>query len=126
MADRMEVHMDAAYTAVTLVAATALAYAAYLNFSRDQIVLTAARRVQVSEEWIYPFGTILAAGALGLLLGLAIPWLGIAASVGVVAYFICAVAAHLRVNDRHVGAAIAFLCMGLAALVVGLAHRGAL
>jgi hypothetical protein len=122
----MEILMEAAYTAVTLVAASALAYAAYLNFSRDQMVLTAAKRVQVSEAWIYPFGAILAAGALGLLLGLAIPWLGIAAAVGVVLYFICAVAAHLRVNDRHIGAAMAFLFMGLAALVVSLAHRGVL
>jgi DoxX-like family len=122
----MEILMEAAYTAVTLVAASALAYAAYLNFSRDQMVLTAAKRVQVSEASIYPFGAILAAGALGLLIGLAIPWLGIAPAVGVVLYFMCAVAAHLRVNDRHIGAAMAFLVMGLAALVVSLAHRGML
>ena len=116
--------MTAAYIAVTVLAAIALAYAAYLNFVRDELVTAAAERVRVSESWIYPLGTLLAAGALGLLIGLGVPWVGTAAAVGVVVYFLGAVAAHLRVHDRHIGAAAAFLTLAVAALAVGLAHRG--
>jgi uncharacterized membrane protein len=116
--------MTAAYIFVTVLAATALAYAAYLNFVRDELVIAAAERAQVPETWIYPLGAVLGAGALGLLVGLAVPWVGTAAAVGVVVYFLCAVAAHVRVHDRQVGAAAAFLALAVAALAVALAHRG--
>lgn len=116
--------MTAAYIAVTVLAAIALAYAAYLNFVRDELVIAAAERVRVPDSWIYPLGTLLATGALGLLVGLAVPWMGTAAAVGVVLYFVCAVAAHLRVHDRQIGPAAAFLALAVAALAVGLAHRG--
>jgi DoxX-like family len=116
--------MTAAYIAVTVLAALALAYAAYLNFARDELVTAAAERVRVPESWIYPLGTLLAAGALGLLVGFAVPLVGTAAAVGVVLYFLCAVGAHLRVHDPQVGPAAAFLALTVAALAVGLTHRG--
>lgn len=116
--------MTTAYIAVTVLAVIALAYAAYLNFSRDELVTAAAKRVRAPESWIYPLGTLLAAGALGLLLGFAVPWIGTAAAVGVVLYFLCAVGAHLRVGDSRLAPAAAFLSLAVAALAVGLAHRG--
>ena len=88
------------------------------------VVIAAAQRVRAPESWIHPLGTLLAAGALGLLVGLGVPWIGTAAGVGVVLYFICAVAAHLRVRDPQIGAAAAFLVLAIAALALSLAHRG--
>jgi hypothetical protein len=41
-----------------------------------------------------PFGTLLAAGALGLLVGFAVPVIGTAAAIGLVLYFLGAVGAH--------------------------------
>jgi hypothetical protein len=118
--------MTAAYIAVTVLTAATLAYAAYLNFVRDDLVIAAAERVRVPASWIYPLGTLLAAGSLDLLVGFAAPLVGTAAAVGVVLYFLCAVGAHLRVHDREIGPAAAFLALAVAALAVGVAHRGQL
>lgn len=124
MTNPIEDPMTAAYIAVTVLAASALAFAACLNFARHEMVAAAAARVRVPESWMYPLGTVLAAGALGLLVGFAVPWIGTAAAVGVVVYFVCAVGAHLRVRDSQFGAAAVFLLLGVAALAVRLVHRG--
>lgn len=115
--------MTASYIAVTILAASALAYAACLNFVRHEMVATAAERVRVPESWMLPLGSLLAMGALGLLVGFAVPAIGTAAAAGVVVYFLCAVGAHLRVRDSHLGPAAAFLSLAVAALAVSLAHR---
>jgi hypothetical protein len=70
-----------------------------------------------------PFGTLLASGAVGLLAGLAVPALGTAAAIGLVLYFTCAVTAHLRVHDRHIGAAVFFLLLAAAALTTNVAYH---
>jgi hypothetical protein len=70
-----------------------------------------------------PLGAVLACGAAGLLAGFAVPALGTAAAFGLVVYFIGAVAAHLRVQDRHVGGAVFFLLLTMAALTTNVAHH---
>jgi hypothetical protein len=117
--------MFAAYIAVTVLAAIALAFASYLNFVRHESVTVVAKRVRVPESWMVPLGTLLAAGALGLLVGFAVPLIGTAAAVGLVLYFLGAVGAHLRARDYQFGNAAIFLSLALATLAVGLAHRGA-
>ena len=117
--------MTAAYIAITVLAASALLFAAGLNFVGHPMVATAADTVGVPRTWMLPLGTLLAAGALGLLAGFAVPWVGTTAAVGVVAYFVCAVGAHLRVRDLHFGSAAGFLLLAVAALAVRLAHHGA-
>jgi hypothetical protein len=58
------------------------------------------------------------AGALGLGAGLWWPPLGAAAALGLVLYFMGAVAGHLRVGDvRGIGPALFALCAALASLV---------
>ena len=117
--------MKAAYVAATSVAAFACAFAACMNFVRHQYVAAVADAVQVPRSWMLPLGTLLAAGAVGLLLGFAVPSIGTAAAVGLVLYFLCALGAHLRVRDKQIGGAVVFLSMALTALVVGVAYRGA-
>ena len=56
--------------------------------------------VQVAPRLIPVLGLLEIAGALGLILGIAVPALGIVAGIGVVLYFVGAVVAHLRVG-RH-------------------------
>jgi hypothetical protein len=116
--------MLAAYIAVTALTAIANAYAAYMDFARDESVIATAERVRLSQAWMIPLGTLLAAGAVGLLVGFAVPVIGTAAAIGLVLYFICAVGAHLRVHDRQFAAAAIFLSLAVAALVVGLAYHG--
>jgi DoxX-like family len=59
------------------------------------------------------------AGAVGLVLGLWYPPLGIAAAIGVVLYFVGAIGAHLRKNDfKGLPSPGVLLAVGAAALVL--------
>ena len=115
--------MQAVYVVTTILTALANGYAACLNFLGAESVKIVADRVQVSQSWMVPLGTLLASGAVGLLTGFAVPALGTAAAIGLVLYFTCAVTAHLRVRDRHLGGAVFFLLLGVAALTTGLAYH---
>lgn len=94
-----------------------------LNFVGAESVKVVADRVKVSQRWMIPLGCVLASGALGLLIGLAAPVLGIAAASGLVMYFACALSAHIRVHDRGVGGALGFLVLALAVLTAEIAYR---
>jgi hypothetical protein len=115
--------MHVIYLAITMLAALANGYAACLDFAGAESVKAVADRVHVSQRWMVPLGTLLASGAVGLLTGLAVPALGIAAAIGLVLYFMCAVAAHLRVHDRQIGGAVFFLVLAAAALASGIAYH---
>ena len=116
--------MHIAYVVITIVVALANGYAAALNFAGAQSVKVVADEVRVSQKWMIPFGILLAAGAAGLVAGLAVPVLGTAAAIGLVVYFVCAVSAHIRVRDPKVAGAVSFLVLAVAALVVGLCYHG--
>lgn len=111
------------YLVTTIAAALANGYAAGLDFAGAESVKSVADRVRVSPRWMVPLGTLLASGAAGLLAGLAVPALGVAAAIGLVLYFICAVGAHVRVRDRQIGGAVFFLLLAAAALTTNLAYR---
>jgi hypothetical protein len=108
---------------VIVLAALAYGYAATLNFVGAESVKVVADRVRISQRWMVPLGVLLAAGAVGLLIGLAVPVLGIAAASCLLVYFICALSAHIRVHDRGVGGAIGFLVLALAVLTAEIAYR---
>src|SRR4051812_46637129 len=115
--------MHSTYLVTTILAALANGYAASLNFAGAESVKVVADRVQVSRRWMVPFGTLLAAGAIGLLAGFVVPVLGTLAAIGLVLYFICAVTAHVRVRDRQLGGAVFFLVLAAAALIADVAYR---
>jgi hypothetical protein len=115
--------MQVTYLVITILAALANGYAAALNVVGAESVKVVADRVQVSRAWMVPLGTLLASGAVGLLTGFAVPALGMAAAIGLILYFICAVTAHLRVRDRQIGGAVFFLLLAVAALTTDLAYH---
>ncbi|HTU84689.1 MAG TPA: DoxX family protein [Solirubrobacteraceae bacterium] len=115
--------MHIPYVVVTILAVLANGYAASLNFVGAQSVKVVADKVHVSQAWMIPFGTLLGAGAVGLLVGFAVPVLGTAAAIGLVLYFICAVSAHLRARDPALGGALSFLVLALAALITALGYH---
>jgi hypothetical protein len=115
--------MHIVYIVITILAALANGYAASLNFVGAESVKVVADRVHVSTKWMIPFGALLAAGALGLLIGFTLPALGTAAGIGLVLYFVCAVSAHLRAHDSQIAGAISFLVLVMAALLADLAYR---
>ncbi|MGB0098054.1 MAG: DoxX family protein [Solirubrobacteraceae bacterium] len=115
--------MHVIYLVTTILAALANGYAASLNFVGAESVKVVADRVQVPRGWMVPLGALLAAGAVGLLTGLAVPALGAAAAIALVVYFVCAVSAHLRLRDRQIGGAVFFLLLAAAALTADVAYR---
>jgi hypothetical protein len=111
-----------AYVVVTLMAVAASTFVAVANFMRLEFVLITAAKVSVPESWITMLGTLNAAAAIGLLLGLVgVPLVGTAASIGLVMYFVGAIVTHLRARDYAIGPATAFLLLAVAALVLDLA-----
>ena len=116
--------MFAAYVAVTVLAAAANALSATLDFIRYKQILINMAKVGVSESWITILGILKAAGALGLLIGIGVPLIGIAAAVGLVLFFVAAIITHLRARDYSFGLAVVFLTLAVAALVLELHARG--
>ena len=100
--------MFTAYVVVTLIAIAANTFAATADFMRLKFVLITAAKVGVPESWLPMLGILKAAGALGLL-------------VGLILFFVGAIITHLRVRDYSIGPAAAFLLLAVAALVLGLA-----
>ena len=115
--------MHIAYLIITIVAAVAYGYAAFLNFVGAERVRAVADEVRVSQKWMLPFGVLLACGALGLLIGLVVPALGTAAAIGLALYFICALSAHLRARDPKIGGAASFLVLAVATAITDLGYH---
>ncbi|GIE92066.1 DoxX family protein [Actinoplanes regularis] len=115
------VHITLTVVAAFLAASGAVTYLIGHEYPKAQL-----RMKRLPMWWMPMLGSILAAGALGLLAGFAVPLIGTLAAAGLVLYFIGALIAHLRVGSRDlVGWAIFFVTM-LATLVVDLsrAHNG--
>ena len=116
--------MYAAYVTVTLLASAVIGVAAVANLIGHDYPKAQADRVGVSRTWIPVLGSLLAAGAAGLLAGFAFPVLGTLAAAGVVLYFLGALGFHLRVHDHQLGGWAFFFSLSVAALAVNLAHHG--
>ena len=110
--------MFTAYIAVTVLAAAANMSSATLDFIRYKEILINMAKVGMSESWLTTLGILKAAGAIGLLVGIRVPLIGIAAAIGLVLFFIAAIITHLRGRDYSFGLAIVFLLLALAALVL--------
>jgi hypothetical protein len=101
---------------LSTLAAAANIFSATLDFIRYKPILINMAKVGVSESWVTTLGVLKAAGALGLLIGIRVPAVGIAAAAGLVLFFIGAIIAHLRGHDYSFGLAIVFLLLAIAAL----------
>ncbi|MFG1793774.1 DoxX family protein [Nocardia sp. NPDC049149] len=88
--------MSTAYVIVTVVAAIAMLIATGIDVFRAQWVRDNMKSYGLPEWTLYPLAVIKAAGAFGLLVGLAIPALGLAAAICLVLYFLGAILTILR------------------------------
>jgi DoxX-like family len=113
--------MFTAYLAVTVVLAAYLAFSAGADFVRWNKVLVVMARAGVPESWLTPLGGVKAAGAVGLLVGIAVHPIGIAAACGVILFFVGAIITHIRARFYSFGSPSSFLLMAVAALVLRLA-----
>ncbi|MDL4775793.1 MULTISPECIES: DoxX family protein [Thermomonosporaceae] len=116
--------MFAAYVTVTILGAVINGAAAVFYLIGHEYPKTQADMKGVPRTWVPVLGTLLAAGAVGLPAGLAMPLLGTLAASGLVLYFIGAITAHLRVGSRDIVGGIVFLSTAAASLALGLLHHG--
>ncbi len=113
--------MFTAYIIVTVLTAAANFFSATLDFIRYKQVLINMAKAGVPESWITMLGVLKAAGALGLLMGIGVSLVGIAAAVGLILFFIGAIITHLRARDYSFGLAVVFLLLAVTALVLRVA-----
>jgi hypothetical protein len=91
------------------------------KLSHRDAVVASYQRVGVPENRLNALATVLLAGAAGLVVGLWWPPVGVAAAVGLVCYFLLAVAAHVRAKDaRNLPTPLVFLALACVALGVHL------
>ena len=88
--------MSSVYLAVTIFAAAANMYAATNDFTRPAWILTTMNKLGVRQRWLATLGVLKLLGAIGLLVGIAVPLVGIAASSGLVLFFLAAILTTLR------------------------------
>ncbi|MFI9155648.1 DoxX family protein [Streptomyces sp. NPDC053367] len=108
--------MFVAYVIVAALLAFACTASAFLTFTRNPQVVSSMTKVGVPDSWLPWLATAKAAGAAGLLVGLAVPALGVAAAVGLVLYFAGAVISHLRVKDYNVAPVVVLTLLAVAAV----------
>jgi DoxX-like family len=84
--------MFTAFIIVTVFTAAANTYAAIVDFRRPQWVLNNMSKWGGSHSWLFTLDALKAAGVLGLLAGIGVPLIGVAAAVGLVSFFVGAIA----------------------------------
>jgi hypothetical protein len=114
--------MHPAYLLTTTFFAAMVAFSAVAKVRRDPKVVHAIQEVVgVPLRYFSILAACEFAGAAGLILGIWLPWAGLAAGVGLVIYFVGAVVAHLRVGDlKDIWPAVFMLMMAGAALALRL------
>ncbi len=81
----------------TMLCIVANAGVAIADYARAEFVLKNSAEVGVAPAAVPYLASLKLAGALGLTVGLiAVPWLGLAAGIGLVLFFVGAVAVHVR------------------------------
>jgi hypothetical protein len=112
--------MDTAYRAITILLAAMVLWSGVAKVRRDPNVIRVIHEiVGLPLRYLPLLAACEFAGALGLVLGIVWPPLGVAAGIGLVLYFLGATISHLRVGDvKGVGPAAFLLAAAAAALAL--------
>jgi DoxX-like family len=86
---------------VTVVLAVAAIGSGIGKIVKHPKVLESFDHLGVPRSWLIPLAGCELAGAAGVLIGLVVGPLGLAAGVGLVLYFSGAVATHIRAKDKN-------------------------
>lgn len=113
--------MFVVYAIVAIVLAVVLTVSGVGTITRQQWVVDTFTGVGVPPSWFPMLGAAKLAGALGLIIGLWVPVIGILAGFGVFAYFVGAVIAHLRANDKNIAPPVVLGLLGLVAAILRIA-----
>jgi hypothetical protein len=113
--------MFIAYAVVAIALSVALVISGAAKLAKQpRLVDGLVGHLGVPLSWFPALASAEIAGAVGLIIGLWVSVLGIAAAIGVVLYFIGAVVAHLRANDRDLAAPVVIELLAAAALALRL------
>jgi hypothetical protein len=113
-----------AYAVVAILLAVALVGSGMAKLTRQpRVVEGVGDVVGVPMQYCPVLAALEFAGAAGLIIGLWVPALGVAAGIGVVLYFLGAVVAHLRVGDHDLAAPIGLALIAVAAVVLRLVSQ---
>jgi len=112
--------MDIAYLVVTIVLAAMAAFSGLGKLRRDpKIVHVIHEVVGVPLKYFPHLAACEFAGALGLVLGIWWPFLGMAAGIWLASYFMGAMVSHVQVVDlKGIGPAAFMLSISVAALAL--------
>jgi DoxX-like family len=114
--------MSIAHVVVTVLAAALVTFSAVSVFLGAEWVVKPLADYGVPSSWRVWLGTAKAAGAAGLLAGLFVPVIGIAAAIGLVLYFTGAVITVLRARwFSHLPFPLVYVAPVIGSLVLGLA-----
>jgi hypothetical protein len=114
--------MGIAYLVITILLAAMATFSGIGKIRRDaRIVQVIHEVVGVTLKYFPSLAACEFAGALGVVLGIWWPLLGMAAGIGLVIYFLGASVSHLRVGDvKGIGPAAFMLVVAAAALALRL------
>lgn len=116
--------MSSAYVVVTVFTIMVNAGMAIADFARAEFVLANSAEVGLPQSWLPLLATLKAAGAAGLALGLlGVESIGIIAAIGLVLFFVGALAAHFRARVFHnIAFPGVYFALAVASLVLALAQ----
>jgi hypothetical protein len=112
--------MHTAYLAITLVFALMVTFSGVGKIRRDPLpVKVVHETIGLPLKYFPLLAACEFAGAVGIVVGIWWPPIGIAAGIGLVLYFVGAVVSHLRVGDvKGIGAAVFMLVLAAGTLAL--------
>jgi hypothetical protein len=112
--------MHTAYLAITLVFALMVTFSGVGKIRRDPLpVKVVHETIGLPLKYFPLLAACEFAGAVGIVVGIWWPPIGIAAGIGLVLYFVGAVVSHLRVGDvKGIGAAAFMLVLAAGTLAL--------
>jgi DoxX-like family len=117
--------MHIAYIIVAAIFAVMLGMSARMKLVHDPLAVEVIGGIVGVPLGLFPILALLeVAGAVGLLAGIGLKPVGVAAGTALVAYFVGAITAHLRKRDvvpGHIGPPVMMLAISTAALALRLA-----
>ncbi len=109
-------HIAALITSVVL--ALAMLASGVMKVIRAPRIVTMMSAVGVTTAQLPLLGALQIAAAVGMIVGIWVPLLAIAATIGLVLYFAGAIIAHLRAHDPAKQGAIMFLILAAVTLTL--------
>lgn len=111
--------MSTTYIVVTVLGAVMAGFSAFSVFTRAKWVVEPLADYGVPRSWWTWLGIAKALGAIGLVVGLFVPVVGVAAAVGLVLYFTGAVVTVLRAKSYgHVAFPLIYMAPAVAVLAL--------